>query len=166
MNWQVCAIYVLFSLFPGEYAKGSDPDKREIICRNLTAFHDLWESSAYGDDPGETETAAWILMNSYGNDEFVIWPPTKARGSATWRGSIPGHVIAQVHIHPRNFDPKPSKNDMRIAFRIKAPIYVISKDGIWSVNPKGHYKREAFLGWFEKMSKQCPHGKKSKVPSK
>ena len=153
MKWHVCSIAVLYFVFCSKNILAFEDST--MICRNLTAFHDLWKSSAYGEDPSRTERAAWIVRNADGGYEFVIWPHSAAGGSEMWTGKVPVQTVAQVHTHPKNLDPKPSKNDSRIAAKVKVPIYVISKDGIWRVNPDGQFKKEANRGWFKKMSGAC-----------
>jgi hypothetical protein len=44
-------------------------------------------------------------------------------------------------------NPKPSKQDTRIAKEINRPVYTISAFGIWSVNPDGDMRQEANDQW-------------------
>jgi hypothetical protein len=42
-----------------------------------------------------------------------------------------------VHTHPNASSDKPSANDVEAAKKIKKPIYVTSRTGLWMASPDG-----------------------------
>jgi hypothetical protein len=155
MKRHAFAIFILFALIFSRAAEASDPEGRTIICENLTDLHNLWEDSGYGEDPNGTERAAWIVLNEQRVYEFIRWSRSDARNSEIWKGPVPENLVAQVHTHPENTDPRPSANDFLVALQVHVPIYIISKDGIWIGMPNGRMKRQETSGWYKRLSSDC-----------
>ena len=155
MKRQAFGILAIFIFLSTEMAVASDPEAHAILCENLSAFHGLWQDSAFGEDPNRTERAAWIVRSEKTRFEFLRWPRSDARSQEIWKGTIPKNIVAQVHTHPANVDPKPSRNDRLVAGQIRALLYVISKGGIWVAGPDGRSHREAGPGWYKKLSSEC-----------
>jgi hypothetical protein len=44
-------------------------------------------------------------------------------------------------------DEKPSHRDILVAQKLRMVLYVISREGIWSVAPNGHEKKERDKEW-------------------
>lgn len=120
-----------------------------MICEKLTSFYGLWKDAAFGQDPNRTEKAAWIISDSKGSYNFKRWPCSAARNKETWKGPVPGRAIALVHTHSVIMDEKPSRQDVRVAQKLKLILYVISSKGIWSVAPNGQMKKRAGPNWNE-----------------
>jgi RHS repeat-associated protein len=133
----------------------SDPMVRQY-------FYDLWRLSGYGFDP--TERAGWITKDK-GTGEYQCekWPWSAERGRETWpKGRpIPPDMIALAHTHPRALDSKPSTGGSRgnpkddyAAKQINAPVYVISKDGIYKIDPSGKITKEEGPEWMKDIDKK------------
>jgi hypothetical protein len=45
------------------------------------------------------------------------------------------NAIAIVHTHPNKSDPKPSADDVKLAERLKVPMFTIGIQGMWVYNP-------------------------------
>ena len=65
----------------------------------------------------------------------------------SWKGTIPTNLIAQVHTHPLNTDPRPSYNDVVLSQTVKRPLYTISRKGIWKATPEGTITQVAGQNW-------------------
>ena len=120
--------------------------RKEMTCEVLPIFRDLYDGSIL-EDPGKTERAAWIVRQSDGKLSSVRWPHLGARYKITWKYQLPRQTLAQVHTHPRTASPQPSDEDRRQAMRLGLPIYVISRKGIWVVNPDGTTIQQSGSGW-------------------
>jgi Prokaryotic homologs of the JAB domain len=136
-------------------AIGDDAELQTLVCGNLAALQALWRAAAFGYDPNRTERAVWIVRR--GNHGYGIWrwKHSAERNHETWRGPVPLNVLAQFHTHPANAAPRPSRNDARVAAKIGVPVFVISREGIWSVDPYGRFLQHARWDWSRKLSLEC-----------
>ena len=116
-------------------------------------FYDLWRDSGYGSQ--DTERAAWIIKDS-DTSGYVCrrWPWSASWRRETWKGPLPAGTVAQAHTHPSSASPRPStggtKSDPRddyTANLIHRPIYVITRNAIWKVDPEGHVTQEEGSNW-------------------
>jgi hypothetical protein len=82
-----------------------------LSTETLKHFFSLWKESGYGYDPNHIETAAWIVLNSENNHEFLKWPHSGEKNKESWKGQLPKNLVAQVHTHSSATDPKPSRLD-------------------------------------------------------
>lgn len=113
----------------------------------------VWEAGAYGRDSSGTESAAWIIRSQ---DNLVCrkWPATNARRRQVWHLPKPEAAVAIVHTHPDGLDPKPSAGDARLARRIHAEVFSISRQGVWKVSPDGAVTCEAGSDWYRDLEQQ------------
>jgi hypothetical protein len=112
-------------------------DNREVAVH---AFR-LFESSGFGSTP--TEHSMWVVSKD-GRYEFLIWPWSAAAGKETWKGPAPDGAIAVIHTHPSTKSERPSDDDHDLAdgkqdTRIRMPVYVLHRNGIWKAVPGKKY---------------------------
>src|SRR5688572_27134301 len=86
----------------------------------------LWKSTNFGFNDKQAERAAWILRDNDGRYRWQEWDNREEHNAATWKRPVPDGVVALIHTHPAFGNPKPSKQDMLVAKRIKAPVYTVS----------------------------------------
>ena len=72
-----------------------------------------------------TEEAAFVVAGKDGRFALVRWPDAGEPDTVRWYGPFPDGVIAIVHTHP-NWQPLPSKIDIRTALRCQVPVYVVT----------------------------------------
>lgn len=75
------------------------------------------------------EEAAFIVRKADGRLIVVRWPDSGEPDTARWDGPLPKSVVAIVHTHP-NWEPLPSKIDIRTAQRSHLPVYVVTRTEI------------------------------------
>ena len=125
---------------------GWPEEELEINCEVLDQFYTLWSESRYGEDP-TLEKSAWVIRDSDGDNELMHWPSTRKWRMEVWKGSIPDNVIAQAHTHPVKTDPRPSAKDHIFSRSVNAPLYTVSRKGIWMVTPDGTVQKVAGSNW-------------------
>ena len=136
------------------YSINAYPD--ELTCESLTEFYKLWADSWFGKDPTR-EIATWMIQNPKGNLDWIRWPASRKWKKETWKGIIPANLVAQVHTHPLNTDPRPSYKDVVFSRNLKTELYTISRNGIWKVIPNGTITKVAGANWHLKLQKAiCP----------
>jgi hypothetical protein len=95
----------------------------------------------------ELEKAWWISSNGTNGKEGAVLIFESVNGSYTAKLQrktneqkkvsftwVP-NAIAIVHTHPNRSDPKPSLDDVKLADRLKVPMFTISLYGMWVYNP-------------------------------
>ncbi len=90
----------------------------------------LWQM--LGDAGGgfrRTEVAAFIVRKADGQLVLVRWPEAGEPDTSRWVGRLPGGAVAIVHTHP-NWEPLPSRIDIRTAQRSHLPVYVVTRTEI------------------------------------
>jgi hypothetical protein len=83
------------------------------------------------------ERAAFIVADANGIQQLVHWNDERNARRSSFRGPLPPNVIAIVHTHPHALSHLPSNRDCREAHRLKLPIYVITRRGIWAADVSG-----------------------------
>jgi hypothetical protein len=73
-----------------------------------------------------SEQAAFIVRKAGGRLILVRWPEAGEPDTSYWVGPLPDGVVAIVHTHP-NWEPLPSKIDIRTAQRSHLPVYVVTR---------------------------------------
>jgi hypothetical protein len=68
-----------------------------------------------------------------------------------WNRPIPNGAIAIAHTHAANDIQEPSLKDASTAKKIKLPIYMISRGGIWKVTFEGIINRIDGYNWHKKV---------------
>jgi len=99
----------------------------------LSYSRDLLWSNRFGSFD-RTERAAFIVDRGDGDLQCVAWPPTFARESATFHGSMPPGTVAIIHTHPSNV-PWPSVQDMMEARRLGIAIYALTPMAVTKALP-------------------------------
>jgi len=115
--------------------------QNQLSCETLTLFYDLWEDSAFGQNPNGVERAAWIIRDPDGNQVFQKWRNSGERNREFWKGPAPANVVAVVHTHPAHRDSRPSPTDVSMARQVKIQVYVVSENGVWVSDPNGKISR-------------------------
>ena len=147
---ELCAFFVLIVFV---CASSAQSKPAEIKASMLELCYKLWKQTSFGWEEKQTERAAWIIRDSNGTVQWLQWEYTEEHRAATWRRPVPKGVIAQIHTHPGFSDPWPSKQDIRVAREIKAPVYTISGLGIWRVGSDGKVTKEADGSWYKKIKR-------------
>jgi hypothetical protein len=145
---ELCVLFVLIVFVCPTLAQSKPTDAKTSM---LQLCYRLWKSSSFGWNEKQTERAAWVIRDPDGSFRWVEWDNTEEHHAATWRRPVPKGVIAQIHTHPGFTDPSPSKQDIRVAQEIKAPVYTISGLGIWRAASDGKVTKEAGDNWYKKL---------------
>jgi hypothetical protein len=111
----------------------------------------LWKESGCGFL--RTEHAAWIVASDEPGLSFVSWPHRGFVGKEVWRGPVPPNVIAIIHTHPDDVDPRPSARDAATARRFGISNYTVSRRGIWKTTPDGRTVQVDGEEWFARLPK-------------
>jgi len=115
-----------------------------------TAF-DAWQMADLGRKSGEAGT----YLDAGGKPGKLAWndSPRGERGSV--KITEPTDAMGSIHTHPNDRIDKPSDDDREIAKRVKKTIFVVSRSGLWSVDPIG-VVTQVFQGpgWMEKKKKK------------
>ena len=82
----------------------------------------------------EGEHAAFVVRRADGKLAVVRWSTDCAALGKTYRGFVPPNTVAIVHTHPEGRS-QPSMQDVAEAKRIKRPICVLTRKGIWVADP-------------------------------
>jgi hypothetical protein len=120
-------------------------------CHVIQLFAALWKSHALG----ETENGAWITLNEDGQYRAINWAFTPLRHSTVWSGVLPPKIVAQLHTHGENLDPKPSGQDSLVARQLNVCVYTVTRKGIWKVSPEGVITREMNHNWVHESARRC-----------
>lgn len=165
----------LYAYLFGDPVNFVDPDGLDAVTSDATVrqyFYDLWRQSGYGSGPNER--AAWIgkRMNLQDPSTAIYtclkWPWSAAAAQETWTGDVPLGMIALAHTHPDAKSPKPSvggtksyPRDDYASKQINAPVYTISRRGIWKILPSGAITQEAGPEWTKSVNAEtctpCAH---------
>lgn len=93
-----------------------------------------------GSNNDDEERAAFIVYREdIGNVALVQWPRESAYRAAHWKGPLPEHVIGVIHTHPAHI-PRPSKQDIAEAQRLRLPFYVISRTRLCVADANGNVR--------------------------
>ena len=103
----------------------------EMNKQILKEFNGAWQQSGLGTN--DTEAAVLVLRESDGSVRAVSGGRTNQsyKFTFTWNPSI----IAVVHTHPNNRDPKPSVDDIQVARRFGVPMFTITRQGMFLYDP-------------------------------
>ncbi len=127
--------------------------EQEIVSQPevLNMMYRLWADSGFGKDPNRTERAAWIVNDSPNRYRCIRWPRSAERNREFWYAEIPQNSIAQIHTHTDKVDPRPAAHDIKLAKRIRIPIYTISSGGIWIADRNGIVKKICGSEWYKNL---------------
>jgi hypothetical protein len=155
MSNQLVVCLLLAFLLRTFDACAEKPEELELNCEVLDKLYALWSASRYGEDPSR-EKCAWMVRNSDGGCAMEVWPASRRWKMEVWKGVVPANMIAQAHTHPVDTDPRPSVKDRAFSQNVNAPLYTISRRGIWMVSPTGEVKKLAGQNWHENLyKKEC-----------
>ena len=130
-------------------------DELELSCETMDQFYSLWSDSWYGEDP-MAEKSAWVIRTAERTFRWIRWPSSREWKKEKWVGGVPTNLVAQVHTHPVSSDPKPSFKDHVVSRKVNAPLYTVSRKGIWRINPGGKVIQIAGSNWHGNLYKlQC-----------
>jgi hypothetical protein len=133
-----------FFFFAG--AVNAVEEEIELTCETMDQFYTLWSDSWFGEDPTR-EKSAWLIRNSESTYHWMRWPSSREWKKERWKGEVPANLVAQVHTHPVGTDPKPSFKDHIFSRKVNAPLYTVSRKGIWKINPHGKVIKIAGSNW-------------------
>ena len=100
--------------------------------RTLQFFSDIVLRAQLSNDYGET--AAFLVRDTRGDVQCLLWPTTNEFQMQTFRGEPPPNTIAIVHTHMKS-RPMPSTNDIDQARRIGLPFFVLTRADVTMVEP-------------------------------
>ena len=122
-------------------------DVSEQVVRE---FHAAWQQSGLG--TLNTEAVVLVLRNSDGSCEAVSAGRTNQSNAFTfiWNPAI----IAIIHTHPNDRDPKPQEQDILIARRFDIPIFTITLRGMHMYDPASNKitKIKSGVDWLDSSS--------------
>lgn len=140
-------LFLVFSNLQG----AEEPKREEDRCELFLLMLQLFRHAALGKNPDQNERAAWVVGNTHGKLELIVWPDTNRRNKQYWKGPIPSNMIALVHVHNVTVHPRPSFKDKETAGRINADIYSLHVRGIFRVTPDGAVTQVRGPFWFDNM---------------
>jgi hypothetical protein len=102
-----------------------------IDKRIVRQFNEAWQQAALGTK--DTEAVVLVLRESDGSIKAISGGCTNQsfKFTFTWNSGI----IAIVHTHPNNRDPKPQEQDILVARRFDVPILTITLRGMYMYDP-------------------------------
>jgi hypothetical protein len=103
-----------------------------LDARVIEFFSDIVLRAQLSNDFGET--AAFLVRDSRGDVQCLLWPTTDEFQRQTFRGEPPAGTIAIVHTHPKS-RPRPSENDIAQAQRVGLPFFILTRSDITVVDP-------------------------------
>jgi hypothetical protein len=83
-----------------------------------------------------TETAAFLVLQTDGEYRCVTWPFTGAFAAQRFTGTIPDRSVAILHTHP-NARPNPSRKDRETAMITGVPVFVLTRRDIVMIRADG-----------------------------
>lgn len=141
------------------------------------AMYQLWQASGYG--RLNTERSAWIVQPPSSTDKpeslqcTITWPWTASNMKEEWKGPVPENLTGLAHTHPDKADPRPStggtkqKNkDDYTANYLGKPVYTVTRQGIYKIDPEGKTTQEEPKDWWKKWEDsgkaecECKKGEK------
>jgi JAB domain-containing protein similar to deubiquitination enzymes len=114
----------------------SVPAAIEQMIVDREVAHDLAQLVvlASGMKSCEGEHAAFVVKRTDGKLAVIKWSTDCAALRKSYHGIVPPNTIAIVHTHPEG-RREPSMQDIGEARRIKLPICVLTRRGIWMADP-------------------------------
>jgi hypothetical protein len=146
----VLAGLIAFFLFV-EAADAAE-EELELTCETMEEIYSLWSDSWFGQDP-MSEKSAWVIRTAERSFQWIRWPSSRKWKKERWKGDVPPNLVAQVHTHPISTDPKPSFKDHVFSNKVNAPLYTVSRKGIWRVSPGGKVIKIAGSNWHMNLYK-------------
>ena len=112
---------------------------------------DAWQMGELGRKSGEAGT----YLDSKGNPGKLAWNDSPRGERASVKITEPTTAMAAIHTHPNDRIDKPSADDIGIAKRVHKTVFVVSRSGLWSVDPTGNVT-QVFQGpgWMEEKNKK------------
>ena len=97
----------------------------------------LWEFSMGGLVPGESATVVTLNLDTDGMEcKKLLQVPTA--NTIRVKVNLADHPVVVMHTHPLHVDPRPSDGDGDAAKGWGIPVYVLSRGGVWVVDPDKH----------------------------
>jgi hypothetical protein len=97
-----------------------------------------WGATSQGNSPN-TESGFSVYSDGGASSLHTETHPQGTGLASQWKDKISyaPSDLGIVHTHPRISSDKPSANDVEAAKKIKKPIYVTSRTGLWMASPDG-----------------------------
>jgi hypothetical protein len=92
-----------------------------------------WVMGELGRKSGEAGT----YLDSKGAPGKLNWHDSPRGENANVKITEPVDAMGSIHTHPNDRTDKPSADDIAIAKRVHKTIFVVSRSGLWSVDPSG-----------------------------
>ena len=80
------------------------------------------------------EQAAFLVRDTRGDVQCLLWPQMNELAKDSFRGEIPPRTIALVHSHP-SLDRNLSEHDMAVARELHLPMIVVTRMNIAYFDP-------------------------------
>lgn len=126
-----------------------------IDKKMVKQFNGAWRQAALG--TMDTEAVVLVLRESDGSIKSVSGGRTNQfyEFTFTWNPAI----IAIVHTHPNNRDPKPQEQDILVARRFDVPIFTITLRGMYMYDPETDTitKLKNGIDWLDSSSWRQPY---------
>jgi hypothetical protein len=84
-----------------------------------------------------SETAAFLVRDTAGDLQCLLWPETNEYQKQTFPGELPPRTVAVIHTHPETL-PNPSKADIEQARRLGLPLFVLTRQRVTAVDAEGN----------------------------
>jgi len=125
--------------------KLSDIDKRVV-----KQFDSAWRQCGHGTKP--FEAVVLILRESDGSTEAFLAGSSNQSYEFTFRWNPA--IIAIVHTHPNNRNPKPQDQDILVATKFAVPVLTITSFGMFMFDPATHQISKIYddLEWLDTSS--------------
>jgi hypothetical protein len=94
-------------------------------------FQEAWHLSRSGSDGFE----GLVLMYSTPNGSILARSQGKSDEQKQFTFGWTSNIIAVVHTHPNDVDPRPVGADLRLADRFRVPIFTITRRGMYVYDP-------------------------------
>lgn len=82
------------------------------------------------------ESAAFLVRDTRGDIQCLMWPPTNAYQKQVFNGAVPPRTIAIVHTHP-TFRATPSLQDIKQAKQLGLPLFILTRNFVTAVDGGG-----------------------------
>jgi len=110
------------------------------------------------------EKAAFLALRADHSVQCIDWPSTREFKQAQWSGPMPSGVVAVAHTHPLS-SPFASPDDVKLARRIRMPIFVLTPNMVSVVHADGRVEMLVYGKEWISALRKSPSPQASAVPS-
>jgi len=103
----------------------------EIDEKVIKKFNGAWQQCVLGTK--DTEAVILVLREPNGSIQAV----SAGRSNQSYQFTFVWNpaIIAVIHTHPNNRDPKPANADIQVARRFDVPVFTITRRGMYLYDP-------------------------------